>query len=94
MTFMPAEKIDAHLDGFSGYARHVINDHDKLIYTLSRIRNVRMPLGCAVEHGEKDEDAAICFLFAFNSAVNGLLFMYDSIFDWSGEELGSPAETE
>jgi len=91
MKFMPPGDIAEHLEGFSGYAQHVIKDRDKLIYTLARIHNVRMSLGCVIEHDEEDTEAVHDFLFGFNAAVNGLLFLYDSIFDFAGEPLGGPA---
>lgn len=91
---MPPGDLDEHLVGFSGYAQHVIQDRDKLIYTLARIRNVRMSLGCVIEHEEEDTEAVHDFLFSLNAALNGLLFLYDSIFDFSGEPLGGPAADE
>jgi hypothetical protein len=90
MNFMPPGDIQKHLNGFSGYAQHVIQDRDTLIYTLARIRNIRMVIGCVIEVDDTNISAAANFLFAITHALNGLLFAEDSIFDFSGERLGGP----
>ncbi|MEP7218130.1 MAG: hypothetical protein ABI876_04395, partial [Bacteroidota bacterium] len=90
MNIMPSDEMGEHLREFSDYASHVIKDDDDLLYTLARIKYVRMVLGCIVEHKEEDIDAVHSFLISFNGALNGLLFIYDSIIDWSGEALSGP----
>lgn len=90
MNFMPDEMIREHLQGFSGYAEHVIPNNDLLIYTKSRIHYVRMVIGCVIEPGFDEEGKIQEFLFQFNGLVNGLLFLGDIIFDYDGEPLGGP----
>ncbi len=90
LSFMPPDHLAEHLNGFEGYARGVIKNPKALAYTLGRIGMVRMCLGCAFEYAESDTDAVHDFLFAFNGAVNGLLFLYDTIYDFSGDALGGP----
>lgn len=90
MSFMPGPALSLHLKGFDGYLRQVITDRENLIYALARLRGVRMSAGCIIEHKEADTEAVEDFLFKFNQAVNGLLFLYDSIFDFTGEALGGP----
>ncbi len=90
MNFMSEDQIPEHLQGFSGYAEHVISNKDQLIYTQSRIHHVRMVLGCVIEPGFDEEGKIQEFLFQFNSLVNGLLFFGDTIFDYDGEALGGP----
>lgn len=88
MNFMPSHQNPRHLEGFSGFAGHVIKDRERLLYVLSRIRNVRLVLGCVVEPGFDEGGKVGDFLFAFNGQLNGLLFIYDTIFDYDGEALG------
>lgn len=90
MNFMPAEILEQHLQGFCGYAEHVAQEKDALPYILSRIQNVRFVLGCVIEPGFDADGKVQEFLFAFNAALNGLLFMADAIFDHDGERLGGP----
>ncbi len=90
MNFMPEGMMAEHLQGFCGYAEHVISDKDRLIYTVSRIQHTRLVLGCVIEPGFDDEGKIQEFLFQFNSRVNGLLFLGDTIFDYDGEPLGGP----
>ena len=91
VNFMPPGDLLSHLDGFSGYARQIVADQDTLAYTLARIRNVRMLLGCVIEHDESEIEEVLSFIFSFTSNINGLLFFEDTIFDFSGEPLGGPA---
>jgi len=94
MNIMEGDKLRDHMNGFEGYAQHVIDDRDRLIYTLARMTHVRMNLGCMINHSDDQESEVLDFLFSFNASLNGLLFLYDSIFDWSGEALGGPAADE
>ena len=91
MNFTSPDNLQQHLNGFSGYAEHVIKDRDTLIYTLARIRYVRMAIGCVVEVDDSDIAAAANFLVAFTNALNGLLFADDTIWDFNGEALGGKA---
>jgi hypothetical protein len=98
MNFMPpgppsGPSLAEHLNGFEGYARGVIKNPKTLAYTLGRIGMVRMCLGCIIEHAESDTNAVHDFLFEFNGHVNGLLFLDDTIYDFSGDALaeGGPA---
>lgn len=90
MNFMPEGMMAEHLQGFCGYAKHVISDKDRLIYTVSRIQHTRLVLGCEIDPSFDDAGKIQEFLFQFNSLVNGLLFLGDTIFDYDGEALGGP----
>jgi hypothetical protein len=94
MNFMPSEELDEHLHGFEGYIRSIITDPEELLYPLARLHNVKMCIGCNIEHDESDTEAVHTFLFNFNGAVNGLLFLYDSVFDFTGSALVSPADQD
>lgn len=91
MNFMLGDAVEHHLVGLEGYVRSMITDNDTLVYTLARIRGVRLALGCVISHEEQDTDMVHDFLFAFNNRTNGLMFLYDSVFDYNGEALGGPA---
>ncbi len=91
MNFMLGDAVEQHLVGLEGYVRSMITDNDKLIYTLARIRGVRLVLGCVILHEEQDTDVVHDFLFAFNNRTNGLMFLYDSVFDYNGEAFAGPA---
>jgi len=91
-NFMPQEQLGMHINGFKEYVKGITNNPDTLKYLIARIDHVRMCLGCVIEHEEnenKDEDVHE-FLFSLNQCLNGLLFMYDSVFDYSGEALCGP----
>jgi hypothetical protein len=91
MHFTPPGDLGEHLEGFMGYAQHIISDPDTLAHALMRIRYVRMLLGCVIEYEEAEIEEVLSFLFSFNSNICGLLFFEDTIFDFSGEPLGGPA---
>ncbi len=88
VNFMPSEQLPGHLQGFASYAEKLIKNQDTLIYTLARIHHVRMCLGCVIEHAPESELTVQEFLFRLNNELNGLLFLYDTIFDKDGQALG------
>lgn len=90
MNFMPEGQLAGHLNGFAGYARTVVPG-ENLVFVLARIKHVRMCLGCVIEHDDDRVNEVYEFLGRFNSAMNGLLFLDDTIYDWSGQVLGGPA---
>jgi hypothetical protein len=90
MNFMPEAQRAQHLEGLSGYARSVIADKDTLVYVLSRIHHVRLVLGCVITPGFDEAGQVQEFLFRFNAHFSGLLFFYDSVFDYDGQPLGGP----
>lgn len=49
-----------------------------------------MCLGCNITHEQEQEEQVQQFLFNFNSTLNGLMFIYDTVWDWSGEPLCGP----
>lgn len=90
INIMPGDQITRHLDGLEGYIRNQTQSEDDLIYILSRLHYVQICLGCVITHEQNDEDDVHSFLFEFNSALNSLMFLYDSLWDWSGEPLCGP----
>lgn len=87
MNFMSEEQVRKHLEGFAGYAETVIKDKHLLLYTKARISYVRLVCGCVIDPGFDDDGKIQEFLFQFNCAVNGLLFLADTIFDYDGQSL-------
>lgn len=87
MNFMPEQQMLQHLQGFSGFAKHVIKDKDRLVYTLARIHHVRLVCGCVITPDFDDAGAIEDFLFRFTLAGNGLLFLANTIFDYDGQAL-------
>ena len=81
VNFMPQDQINNHLKGFSAYAENIIEDKEELIRVLSRISHVRFVLGCVFSIEPGAEDQMREFILAFNSKLNGLLFMDDTIFE-------------
>lgn len=59
-----------------------------LIYFLSRLYYVRTCLGLEVLHDEGAEEEVRQFIFSMNEVLAGLLYMYDTVWDWSREALG------
>ena len=91
INFMPTAEMPAHLQGFSGYVQHVFaGSQDDLIYTLSRIRQVRLVMGCLIEPGFDEAGEVLNFLVEFTNRLNGLLFVHDSIVNFDGEVLAGP----
>ena len=87
LSIMPSEQLESHLNGFDGYIRSQTENEDELVYILGRLHYVLLVLGCIIEHEEKDEDAVHAFLFEFNMRLNGLMFLHDSVWDWTSEVL-------
>jgi len=87
MNFMPEQQVAQHLRGFSGFAEHSIKDRDQLIYTLARIRHVRLVCGCVITPDFDGAGTIRDFLFRFTRAANGLLFISNAIFDYDGQAL-------
>jgi hypothetical protein len=87
MNFMPEQQIAQHLQGFSGFAEQTIKDKDRLIYTLARIRHVRLVCGCVITPDFDDAGTIQNFLFRITRAANGLLFFANTIFDYEGQAL-------
>jgi hypothetical protein len=90
INLMPSENLAEHLNGFEGYIRTQLEDEDELIYVLSRLHYVLLCLGCEITHDQEKEEEVHDFLFSFNNALSGLLFLYDTVWDWSGEPLCGP----
>lgn len=90
VNILPSDELPRHMEGFERYIRSQLTDRDNLIYLLSRHRHVRMCLGCVLMHDSAAEDETVDFLFEFNAAVHGVLFLYDSVWDWTGDALCGP----
>ena len=91
MNFMPAEQISTHLNGFEGYIRTAgCADNDKLLYVLSRVREVRFVIGCVITPGFDKDSKTLQFLLDFSGGLNGLLFVHNSVLDYDGEVLAGP----
>lgn len=90
VDIMPAKALPNHLKGFEGYVRDQKLSKENLAYTLGRLHNVRMCLGCEITHEPEAEKDVMDFLVRFNSYLNGLILVYNSVFDWSGEVLCGP----
>ena len=90
VNFMPVDQISEHLRGLAGYIRSICSDQNQLTYILSRVSSIRFVMGCVVEPGFDDQGIVQNFLLEFNSRLNGLLFVCDSIVDYDGEPLVGP----
>lgn len=90
LNMMPAEQTEDHLSGFAGYIQNHAENEDDRIYMMARLNYVCLVLGCIIEHEEADEVQVQQFLFQFNSALNSLMFLYDSVWDWTSEALCGP----
>ena len=84
---MPEENIEHHLAGFINYMRDKFENEDDLIYFMSRLHYVRTCLGLEISHKEEAEDDVHEFLFSMNEVMAGLLYMHDTVWDWSREAL-------
>lgn len=89
-SIMSNDDFPDHMSDFENYVRNQPQTNDELVYVLSRLANVRMSLGMLLVHDEESEEAVYGFLFDFNSALNGLLFLHDTVWDWSGDALCGP----
>lgn len=91
MNFMPADMIEEHLAGMSGYAQQAVRDKERLPYVLHRISQVRYVVGCVIPQGFDEEGTIIETLLHLNGALNGLLFMGDSLFDHDAQPIAGSA---
>jgi len=92
MNFMPPDKVLAHLNGFEGYIQSVgCKDNDTLLYTLSRLRQVRFVIGYVINPNFDKEGKTTQFLLGFACKLNGLVFIHNSVIDYDGEILVRPA---
>jgi hypothetical protein len=95
INFMAPENIPKHLNGFSGYCqKYLQDDNDELIYVLSRIKNVRYVLGCVIEPEFDKENLIIDFLYEFSMGLNGLFFIFNSVYDFDGNCLLGPMKED
>ncbi len=87
VNFMPSDKIPGHLQGLSGWVQQMLEDPDQLTHVLSRIRYVRLPLGCIIEPGFDEDNQIQQFIFNLNDRLNGIMFLSNTIFDFDGEPI-------
>ncbi|WP_411846070.1 hypothetical protein AAFN60_21430 [Roseibacillus persicicus] len=93
LNFMPDGEMEEHLRGFSGYIQRFATDSETNLYAQARLHYVNMVAGCEIEHHEEDEDF-VSFLFKLSGGLNGLLFFYDRVYDFSGDVLASSRADE
>jgi len=91
MNFMPSHMIEGHLAGMSGYAQQEVRDKEQLPYVLHRISQMRFVIGCVAPSGFGDGGEMIETLMQLNSALNGLYFMGDSLFDHDAKPIAGSA---
>ena len=91
MNLRSGEGLEEHLNGFRGFVDHTTEDQELVLYTISRITYVRMLLGCVITHESDAEKEAKEFLHTFNRAVNGLLFLENTVWDWTGDPIAGSA---
>jgi hypothetical protein len=87
MRFMPPDKVEEHLRSLEQFARQNISKADLLTLVLSRLRYRRFVIGCVIEPEYDDDGTVQEFVFKFNALLNGLLFTFDTLFDYDGEAL-------
>ncbi|MCO7227580.1 hypothetical protein [Pleionea sp. CnH1-48] len=87
---MQEDQLEKHIAGYEAYMTSQIQDKEDLVYFLSRLHYVRTCLGLEISHKEGMEEDVHQFLFSLNEVLAGLLFMYDTTWDWSREALGGP----
>jgi len=90
LNIMHTDQIESHLNGFGGYIHSQMQNDNDLTYVMARLRYVSLVLGGVIDHKDGDEENVHKFLFEFNSAINGLMFLYDSVWDWSSDALCGP----
>lgn len=84
---MSEENINKHLAGFENYMKDKFDGEDDLIYFLSRLHYVRTCLGMEISHKDDADEEVHEFLFSMNEVLAGLLYMHDTVWDWSREAL-------
>jgi len=86
-NFMTSSDVADHLNGFMGFAQSCIKNKDKLVYTLGRIHDVKLVMGCVIEPGFDKDKVVQGFLLEYVNRLNGLLFVNNMILDYDGEVL-------
>jgi len=83
-------ELELNLSGLLSYVKSHSLEKGTQNYVQNRIINVRAALGFTIHHTNQYEENVQQFLFGFNNELCGLLFLYDSLYDWTGEELLTP----
>jgi hypothetical protein len=91
MNFMPEHMIEEHLAGMSGYVEQTIPDRENLPYVLSRIKNVKMVIGCVITPCFDDAGVMFEAVMNLNCELNGVLMLGNSLFDRDATPLAGPA---
>jgi hypothetical protein len=94
MTFMPEHMMEEHLAGLCGYVEQTIPDRENLPYVLSRIRNVKMVIGCVITPCFDEDDVMFTAVMNLNCELNGLLMLGDSLFDRDAKPIAGSACSE
>ncbi|MEM9073565.1 MAG: hypothetical protein AAGE52_34055 [Myxococcota bacterium] len=84
---MSEANIAHHLNGFEAYMSDKFANEDDLLYFRSRLHYVRTCLGMTITHTEGMDDEVHEFLFSMNQVVAGLMYLHDTVWDWSREAL-------
>lgn len=84
---MRAESMARHLRGLEDHMQGKFISADDSIYFSNRLRYVRTCLGLQISHKDDAENEVHQFLFSMNEVLAGLLYMHDTVWDWSREAL-------
>lgn len=87
MRYMIPDEIPSYLEGLAGWIQHAKPERETAIYALTRISCVRMVLNCTIEHPDDGGRPAEEFLLRLNEAAKGMLYVHDSLVDYTGETL-------
>ena len=88
-TFMTVKEIENHLNGLSGFVSSNIKNQDDLYYSLSRIYNVRVVVGCVISPGFDGEGNVLGFIKNYSNFLRAMTFHDNALYDYDWQSLAS-----
>ncbi|QOL19831.1 hypothetical protein [Candidatus Bodocaedibacter vickermanii] len=81
-NFMVNSELENHLNGLSNFVSGSIAEGVDLSYSLSRVSQVRMAMGCCIDPGFDSEGEILNFIKHYSRTLNSLLFYDSTLFDY------------
>jgi hypothetical protein len=88
-NFMSNEELENHLKGLSVFVSGNLAEGVDLSYTLSRVSQVRLVIGCVINPGFDSAEEVLSFIKHYNRALNSMLFYNSTLFDYDMEALAT-----
>mgnify|MGYP001170561888 FL=1 len=91
ISFIAEDALTAEIEALEGFIESKLaSNEDQQMYVMTRTYYLQMALDLEISQNEKNDDDLHNFLFEFNSALNGIMFLYDSIWDYDTSPICGP----